>query len=85
MKKDYLEIPLDKLRDITYTNPDREPDQLEWSFISTIAKETGFFMRGINISKASKSRYSRNFDYFEFEFEGKQYILNKGKLKEGTN
>ena len=85
MKKDYLEIPLAKLREVVYTNPNRELDQLEWSFIETISKETGFFMKGINISKASKSRYSRNFDYFEFEFEGKHYILNKGKLKEGTN
>lgn len=45
MKKDYLEIPLDKLRDIIYTNPNRERDQLEWSFIETISRETGFFMK----------------------------------------
>lgn len=83
--KDYLEIPISDLKAVTYTNPDREKDELEWSFIEEIARQTGFYMMGINIKKAEKLKYSRKFDYFEFEFEGKNYILEKDKLKEDSN
>lgn len=83
--KDYLEIPFSKLKGVTYTDPNREKDNLEWSLIEEIVKHTGFYMMGINIKKAEKMKYSRNFDYFEFEFEGKNYILEKGKLKEDSN
>lgn len=82
--KDYLEIPLSKLYGIKYTNPDRMPDDLEWSFINEISKHTGFFLARIHINEAKKSKYSRKIDWFDFEYDGKNYILEKGKLKEGN-
>lgn len=78
--KDYIEIPMNKLCGVTYTNPDRTPDALEWSFIEEISKHTGFFLARIHIKKASKSRYSRHIDCFEFEYDGVDYILEKGIL-----
>ena len=80
--KDYLEIPLNNLCGITYTNPDREIDSLEWSFIEEISKHTGFFLSRIHIKKAYKCKYSRKIDGFEFEYEGKNYVLEKGKIKD---
>ena len=82
--KDYLEISLSKLCGVTYTNPNRTPDDLEWSFIKTISRHTGFFLAGIHIKEAKKCKYSREIDYFDFEYEGKNYILEKGILKEGN-
>lgn len=79
--KDYIEIPMNKLCGVTYTNPDHTPDALEWSFIEEISKHTGFFLARIHIKKASKSRYSRHIDYFEFEYDGVDYVLEKGILK----
>ena len=82
--KDYLEIPLSQLCGVKYTNPDRTPDELEWSLIKEISKHTGFFLARIHINEAKKCKYSRKIDYFDFEYEGKNYILEKGILKEGN-
>lgn len=82
--KDYLELPISDLKGITYENPDREPDKLELSFIKEISKHTGFFMARIHIKKVQKLKYSRNFDYFEFEYDGNNYILEKGELKKDS-
>lgn len=80
--KNYHEIPLKDLCSITYTNPNRDIDSLEWSFIEEISKVTGFFMARIKLKKAYKCKYSRKFDGFEFEYEDINYILEKGKLKD---
>ncbi len=82
--KDYLEIPLSKLCGVKYTNQDRTPDELEWSFIKEISMQTGFFLNRIHIKEAKKSKYSRKIDCFDFEYDGKDYHLEKGKLKEGN-
>lgn len=83
--KDYLEIPLSKLCGVTYTNPDRTPDAFEWSLIEEISKHTGFLLARIHIKEAKKCKYSRKIDYFDFEYDGVNYILEKGKLKTGNN
>lgn len=80
-----LEIPISKLCGITYNDPNHEPDSLEWTFIEEIAKQTGFFMARIHLKKAEKLKYSRQFNYFEFEYENEFYILEKGKLKKDSN
>lgn len=78
--KEYIEIPMNKLCGISYSNPNRTPDELELSFINEISKQTGFFLSRIHIKKASKSRYSRHIDCFEFEYDGVDYILKKDIL-----
>ena len=83
--KDFLEIPMSDLKGVTYTNPDRTPDALEWSFIKEISMCTGFLLARIHIHKAEKMKYSRKFDRFEFEYNGIEYVLEKGKIKEGSN
>lgn len=79
--KDFLEIPMSDLKGVTYTNPDRTPDALEWSFIKEISMCTGFLLARIHIHRAEKMKYSRKFDRFEFEYDGIEYVLEKGKLK----
>ena len=81
----YLEIPMSKLCGVKYTNSDRTPDELEMSFINEISHQTGFSLSKIHINEARKSKYSRTIDWFDFEYEGKNYILEKGKIKEGNN
>ena len=79
--KDFLEIPMSDLKGVTYNNPDRTPDELEWSFIKEISMCTGFLLARIHIHKAEKIKYSRKFDHFEFEYDGIEYVLEKGKIK----
>lgn len=82
----YLDLSSNKIYAINYKyDPNRIPDQLEWSLIQEISRHTGFFLARIHITKASRCKYSRKIDYFEFEYDGKQYILEKGKIKEGSN
>lgn len=80
--KDYLEIPICKLDGVTYTNPDRIPDELELSFMREIQKKTDFILMRIKLIKAKKSKYSRTIDYFEFDYFDKRYILEKETLIE---
>ena len=79
--KDYLEIPLSELKGVTYTNPDRKIDNLERSFLEFVSSVTKFPADKIHLSEVKKMRYSRNFDYFAFEYEGVNYILEKNQLK----
>ena len=83
--KDCLTIPLSELKSISYNDAKRIPDSLEWSFIKEISNHTGFFLARIHIHKAEKMKHSRNFDRFEFEYDGIDYVLEKGKIKETPN
>lgn len=83
--KDYLEIPLKDLKAIEYTNPNRVPDELEYDFIKNISINTGFFLAKIHLLRAEKTKYSRNFNHFKFEYEDKVYILENGKIKEDND
>lgn len=83
--KEYLEIPLTKLSGISYSNVNHSPDELEYFLMEEISKQTGFFIARIHIKKAEKLKYSRKFNYFEFEYDNKNYILEKGIIKEVTN
>ncbi len=82
---EYLEIPLSKLRGVTYTNPEHKYDDLELSFMETVSRATGFFEARIKLKEVKKTKYSREFDYFAFEYDGEDYILEKGALKKGNN
>ena len=81
---EYLEIPLSQLRGVTYTTSEHKYDDLEVSFMETIARATGFFEARIKLKEVKKTKYSRNFDYFAFEYDGENYILEKGALKKGN-
>lgn len=80
--KDYLEIPMNSLYGVKYTNPNRTPDDLELSFMMEIQRKTGFILMDIKLIQAKKSKYSRKIDYFEFDYNNKRYILEKETLIE---
>ena len=82
--EDSLNIPLYKLSKIVYSDPNRIPDDLEYHFMTDISKVTGFFIARIHLLEAYKSKYSRMIDCFKFEYDGKEYLLEKGKIKEGN-
>ena len=83
--KECLEIPFKDLKEVTYTNPDHEIDDLEWSFINQISRATGFFLARIKVLQAKKLKHSKEFNYFKFEYDGKIYTLNNGIIKEDNN
>ena len=82
---EYLEIPLSKLCGVKYTNSEHQYDELEVSFMETVARATGFFEARIKLKEVKKTKYSRHFDYFAFEYDGEDYVLEKGALKKGNN
>lgn len=77
--KEVIEIPL---WGVTYTDPNRTPDSLELAFMKEVSIHTGFIMDKIHIKKAYRCKYSRQIDAFEFEYDGKDYVLEKDKLKD---
>ena len=80
MKK-YIEIPYSALRAVSYTNYDRSRDELELFFLSIIFSYTGFSTDKINLLRAEKTRYKRDFNRFEFEYNGEKYVLENGILE----
>ena len=82
--EDSLNIPFNKLSKIVYSNPDRTPDDLEYHFMTEISKVTGFFIARIHLLEVYKSKHSRVIDCFKFEYDGQNYLLEKGKIKEGN-
>jgi hypothetical protein len=53
--------------------------------METVSRATGFFEARIKLKEVKKTKYSREFDYFAFEYDGEDYILEKGALKKGNN
>ena len=43
--------------------------------METVSRATGFFEARIKLKEVKKTRYSREFDYFAFEYDGEDYIL----------
>ena len=82
--EDSLEIPLNKICKITYSDPNRDADGLELHFMTEISKVTGFFIARIKLLEAYKCKYSRSIDGFRFEYDGKEYVVEKGIIKEGN-
>ena len=54
--------------------------RIDTYFENIIAKATGFNARDVEVNIASK--IDNEFNYFEFTYHGKDYILKKDLLKE---